>query len=73
MAQAARPSTVDTMDALNPREAGKAAAGQQKLFRDLRARNERRVKLARVLDAQRRQRVERVMQVARQRRFRKAG
>jgi hypothetical protein len=46
---------------------------QPKLYRDLRARNERRANLARLLDAKRRQRVERVLQVARQRGFRRNG
>jgi hypothetical protein len=38
-------------------------------YADLRGRNERRAKLARVLQAQRMYREERVVQVARQRRF----
>jgi hypothetical protein len=50
-----------------------APVEQSKLYRDLRARNERRANLARLLDAKRRQRVERVLQVARQRGFRRNG
>jgi hypothetical protein len=50
-----------------------APVEQSKLYRDLRARNERRANLARLLDAKSRQRVERVLQVARQRGFRRNG
>jgi hypothetical protein len=39
----------------------------QRLYRHLRAHNERRIQRAQMLDAQRRERIERVMQVARRR------
>jgi len=42
-------------------------------FSDLRRRNERRIRLATVLEGHRRQQVTRVMDVARQRRFRQGG
>jgi hypothetical protein len=50
---------------------GTAAVERWRLFHDLRRRNERRADVAAMLEAKRRQRIERVMQVARQRRFRK--
>jgi hypothetical protein len=50
---------------------GTAAVERWRLFHDLRRRNERRADVARMLEAKRQQRIERVMQVARQRRFRK--
>lgn len=43
-----------------------------RLFHDLRLRNERRSKIAR-LQAKRRKQIDRVIQVTRQRRFRKTG
>jgi len=49
--------------------AGRVEHGQR--YRDLRAHNERRLSRARLLDAQRSERIERVMQVARERRFRR--
>jgi hypothetical protein len=44
-----------------------------RFFRDLRVRNERRAELARARDTLHRQRIERVMQVARQHRARKSA
>jgi hypothetical protein len=70
IARGARPYTVRVMNAQNQRG---AALEQQRLFGDLRRRNERRADLARLLEAQRRQQIERVMRVARQRTFRRDG
>jgi hypothetical protein len=53
----------------NPR-AGSSETGHRKPYRDLRMHNERRAKLAELLEARRRQFVE---QVARQRRFPQNG
>jgi hypothetical protein len=50
---------------------GTAAVERWRLFHDLRQRNERRADVARTLEDKRQQRIERVMQVARQRKFRK--
>jgi hypothetical protein len=44
-----------------------------RFFRDLRRRNERAAKLTQQLEARRRERTERALEVARQRRFRKRG
>lgn len=57
-------------DALKP--AGRVSE-EPTIFQDLRRRNERRLKLAPFLDSRRQRQVERVMQVARQRRFRQSG
>ena len=79
MARGARRATVDDVDKQKDATGTDAAPVEQsKLYRDLRARNERRANLARpnlarLLDADRRGRVERVLQVARQRRFRHPG
>jgi len=56
-----------------PEGADSPEGHQWKLFRDLRGRNERRSNVARMLETQRRARIERVIQAARQRRFRKTG
>jgi hypothetical protein len=57
----------------NPPPPVKATIRQPFPFVDLRTRNERRANVARLLDTERRKRVERVMQAARQRRFRQRG
>ena len=60
------------MDAEDHDQSDKPAdARPRNMFDDLRGRNERRVSLVRLLEAQRRARIERVMQAARQRRHRK--
>lgn len=66
----ARRSTLVGMDTRRD-TGGERAEGtdQSQFFRALRERNERRSNLGRQLDAQRRQRIERVLQVTRQRRF----
>jgi hypothetical protein len=43
------------------------------IYRDLRQRNERRLNVARILEARRLRQVERVLQAARERRFRRPG
>jgi hypothetical protein len=54
-------------------EAGKAGSEQWELYRDLRGHNERRARLVHLLEARRRQQIERITQVARHRRFGKQG
>jgi hypothetical protein len=70
----ARLFTVVVMDAQAYGDSIRAATRQPpKLYGDLRAHNERRISRTQLLDAQRQRRIERVIQVARQRRSRQGG
>lgn len=52
---------------------GSRSADTPNIYRDLRERNERRLNVARILEARRLSQIERVVQTTRERRFRRAG
>lgn len=74
MPRGQKPNTVSGMDnQLKDRGTGAADVAEQRLYRDLRLRNERRAELARLRNAQRHRRIEQALQATRQRRFDQRG